>query len=67
MPKYWRKGKYIDPLIDLFKVEMQAGESLLKCCDNYCVGGGAGWSSEYDPFSQVPSHEMILCLSSFPM
>ena len=30
-------------------------------------GCGAGWSSEYDPFSQVPSHEMIFCLSSFPM
>ena len=29
-------------LIDLFKVEMHAGESLLKCCDNYCVGVWGG-------------------------
>ena len=36
------KKQNIDPLIDLFKVEMQAGESLLKCCDNYRVGGWGG-------------------------
>jgi len=40
--KMVEKKQIYYPLIDLFKVEMQAGESLLKCCDNYCVGGWGG-------------------------